>query len=141
MVIDASVLIDIWVTSRPRHKIALLLAEHIKKNNIRVVIPMHALLELKCAIDNERNTPGCGELDTNIFTKENPLSIQYVAIDNKFIMNYLNLSVPYIKAGDLPYILIAKKDNYPLITEDKKQYNVASMAGVKVYKVSEYLNL
>jgi len=50
IVVDASVLVDIWVGSKPRHQIACQLASHIKRNNINVIIPMHAILELKCAM-------------------------------------------------------------------------------------------
>ncbi|MCX5644207.1 MAG: PIN domain-containing protein [Phycisphaerae bacterium] len=141
MVIDASVLVDIWVTSRPRHNIAQSLARYIKESRLLVTIPMHALLEVKCAIDNERKTPGQGDLRNNVFTQDDPLRVKYIAIDNAFIHDYLDLCVPYIKAGDLPYVLIAKKHNCPLITEDTKQYNVAQRAGVSAYTIAEYLEV
>ena len=67
------------------------------------------------------------------------MEIKYIAIDNAFIKEYLDLSVPFIRAGDLPYVLIAKKHKYPLITEDKHQYKVARQDGVSVYNIAEYL--
>ncbi|MBN2395211.1 MAG: type II toxin-antitoxin system VapC family toxin [Candidatus Atribacteria bacterium] len=140
IVIDASVLVDIWVKSRPRHQIACKLAKYIKEQHIDVFIPMHALLELKCAIDNERQSPGKGDLSKKIFNKNEPLEINTISIDQSFIKNYLDLSVPYIKAGDLPYILIAKKKKSYLLTEDKEQYKVASSVGITAFKIKEFLD-
>ena len=139
MVIDASVLVDMWVTNRTRHSLALKLAHYIKASKRTVTIPMHALLEVKCAIDNERQTPEHGNLRNDLFTEDEPLPVKYIAIDNAFIHKYLDLSVPYIRAGDLPYILIARKHNCPLITEDNQQYKVAKQAGVDAYTINEYL--
>ena len=140
ILIDASVLVDIFVKSRPRHQIACRLANYIKKNRINVLIPMHAILELKCAIDNERQSPGKGDLNKDIFHENEPLGISTISIDQPFINSYFDLSVPYIKAGDLPYVLIAKKKKCYLLTEDKKQYKVALSAGVKAFNIEEYLN-
>ena len=139
MVIDASVLVDMFVANRTRHSLALKLAYHIKASKIAVTIPLHALLEMKCAIDCERKTLGCGNLANDLFSEDEPLRIKYIAIDNAFINKYLDLSVPYIRAGDLPYVLVAKKHNCPLITEDNQQYKVAKQAGVATYKIDEYL--
>ena len=141
LVVDASVLVDIWVKSRPRHQIANQLASHIKRNNINVIIPMHAILELKCAIDNERQLPGKGDLSNDIFNKNEPLKVTTISIDQPFINNYFDLSIPYIKAGDLPYILIAKKKKCSLLTEDNKQYKIALSAGVNAFKIEEYLKI
>lgn len=138
IVVDASVLVDIWVKSSSRHQIACKLADHIKKNRIEVIVSMHAILELKCAIDNERKSPGKGDLSSDVFSETEPLQISTIPIDQGFMKNYFDLSVPYIKAGDLPYVLIAKKKCY-VVTEDKHQYKVAVSAGVRTFRIEEYL--
>jgi len=101
---------------------------------------MHAILELKSAIDCERLSTNCGPLSTEYFSENSPLEINQVPIDDKFIRNYFDLTVPYIKSGDLLFILVAKKHQYPLITEDKKQYKAAKKAGVATYNIKEYLD-
>lgn len=141
MVIDASVLIDMFLTSRPRHCRALKLVQLIKKSGLTVIVPMHAILEVKCAIDNERQTPTHGDLHDGLFTEESPLNCRCVPIDKTFIHEYVDLSVPHIRAGDLPYVLIAKKHKCPLVTEDHGQYDVAKRAGVATYNIDEYLEL
>lgn len=140
MVIDASVLTDMWIISRPRHSQAVQLARLIQSKDLKPMIPMHAVLELKCAIDSERCIPGKGELDPDIFSESAPLAITPVAIDGYFLREYHDLTVPFMKAGDLPYVLIAKRHNCALITEDIRQYKVAKRFGVNVYTISEYLN-
>lgn len=141
VVIDASVLADIWIKSRPRHQIACQLAQRIKKDRIDVIVPMHAILELKCAIDNERQSPGKGDLSRDVFSETDPLEITTISIDQPFIRNYFDLSVPYMKAGDLPYVLIAKKRQCHLVTEDNKQCKAASSAGVIALKIETFLKV
>ena len=140
IVLDASVLSDIFIKSRKRHKLAMGLAKYIKTHRIKVTIPMHAILELKCAIDNERLIQGRGKL-AEIFPQSNPLEINIIAIDEEFIHKYYDLDIPYIKAGDLIYILIAKKHHAILITEDKKQAKVAKSINVETYDIEEFLTL
>ena len=139
MILDGSVLADIFIKSQVRHEIGSRLANYIAKNKIQVTIPMHAILEIKGAIDNERLKPGCGEV-SQVFTEEYPLEVKTIPIDQKFLKEYLDLSIPYIKAGDLIYILIAKKHKCPLITEDKMQARIAKSVGIQTYTIKEFLN-
>lgn len=139
IILDASVLADIFIKSKKRHALGCRLANYIMKNNIQVTVPMHAVVELKCAIDNERMNPGCGEL-ASAFSDSNPLKLKTISIDQQFIKNYSDLSIPYIKAGDLIYILVAKKHSGILITEDKKQARVAKKLHIETYSVDEYLD-
>jgi predicted nucleic acid-binding protein len=141
MVVDASVLVDMLITNRQRHPLALKLAQHIKTSGLSVTIPIYAVLEIKCAIDAERRTPGHGNLRSDIFSENDPLKVLTIPIDNAFLQKYLDLSVPYIRTGDLCYILIAKKHGCPLITEDAQQYDVAKKVGVSAYRIAEYLDL
>jgi predicted nucleic acid-binding protein len=139
IILDASVLTDIFVKSKPRHELGRMLSSYIKKNQVRVTIPMHAIIEVKCAIDNERLKPGYGEISSD-FTEEFPLKLKTISIDQKFLREYLDLSIPYLKAGDLIYILIAKKHQCPFITEDKSQIKIAKSVGIEIYTIKEFLN-
>lgn len=140
MVIDASVLADMFITSRPRHSQAVRLAQLIRETRLTPIVPMHAVLELKSAIDDERRTAGMGELDQDIFTEGAPLAVTQVAIDKKFLHEYYDLAAPFMRAGDLPYVLIAKKHGYVLVTEDRAQYQAAKTFGIGVYTIEEYLS-
>lgn len=73
-------------------------------------------------------------------TEKRPLLVNMVPIDDSFLQKYMDTSVPYLKAGDLLFVLIAKKEGLKLITEDVAQYEVARAANVEVYKIQDYLN-
>lgn len=137
IIIDASVLTDMCLMDRERHTNAVALVKHIQENNIQLTIPMHAILEVKSSIGQERSKPGSGIIDPGFYLKINEI----IPIDNNFINEYMDLSLPHIKAGDLIYILIAKKKNIPLITEDDKQLRVANKSGVAAYKINEFLGM
>jgi len=140
MVIDASVLTDMFISERKRHDAAKKLAKHIKNQNIRVILPMHAIIEIKSAIEQERKQSSSTNLALDTFPEENPLEFKMVPIDDNFIADYFDKSIPHLRAGDLIYVLVAKKYSCPLITEDKAQYKVAKRIGLETYKIVEYLN-
>ena len=95
LVLDSSVLTDMFVKSRPRHELGRRLSDYIKKSDIRITVPIHAVLEVKSAIDNERLTPGQGELTKEFFTEDSPLKLNTISIDQKFLREYHDLNVPY----------------------------------------------
>lgn len=140
IVLDSSVLADIFVKSRSRHEWGRKLSDFIQKKDIKIIIPIHAILEVKSAIDNERLNPVRGEVSKEFFTEDSPLKIRTIPIDQKFLREYHNLNIPYIKAGDLIFILIAKKHGYKLITEDTNQSRVAKSIGIDTYTIEEFLN-
>ena len=135
IVLDASIITDMFIINRPRHVAAVEIIRIVQSKNIEILLPMHAILEIKCAVDNERLKLGNGQLSV----ETPPITFIQIPIDANFISNYLDIKMPYIKAGDLPYILIAKKENCCLITEDKKQYNVSQRAGVLTFSSDEFI--
>ncbi|MFH1231814.1 MAG: PIN domain-containing protein [Planctomycetota bacterium] len=139
VILDASVLADIFIKSRPRHKTGCLLSDYIKREKTLVTVPYHAILEVKCAIDNERLNPNRGEV-SKVFTEESPLNLNAIPIDKNFLQKYFILNMPYIKTNDLIYILIAKKRKCPLITEDKTQAKIAKSVNVAVYTMKDFLD-
>jgi len=48
-------------------------------------------------------------LNKDVFPEGSPFDFFMVPIDSKFISDYLDKSVPYLRAGDLIYVLVAKK--------------------------------
>lgn len=139
MIVDASALVDIFIKSRERHQYGCQLASYIKKHKVQVIVPTYAILEVKCAVDNERMVSKRGEV-SKTFSESEPLNMKMINIDQKFLREYLDLGIPYIKAGDLIYILIAKKHDGILITEDVRQAKVARSINVETYKIDEFLN-
>jgi predicted nucleic acid-binding protein len=48
--------------------------------------------------------------------------------------------LPYLPAGDMLFVAMAKKDAEPLITEDRRQLERAREAEVTAFTLAEYLS-
>lgn len=104
---------------------------------------MHGMFEIMCATVNvkmEALSKGQQMKGTDSVTEDNPLCIDPVPIDLHFLNDYFDPSIPYIKASDLIFISLAKRENTILITEDDKMYNVAKAANVNVYRIKEFVD-
>lgn len=137
IVIDTSVLTDIFLESRPRHLQARKLALYLVTNNIRIKFPFHALFELSCAMKDERRSPSFQEYEG--ITENNPLLVDPIPVDENFFSTYFNPKLPYLKAGDLLFVALARGENAILITEDKNQFKAAIDIGIEAYKLEEFL--
>jgi predicted nucleic acid-binding protein len=137
VVLDTGVIVDIFVKNRTRHDDAKRLAEFLIRRDIPVRAPMHALFELTAAI---RQTVMNGPVRGNEgITEVHPLRIEYVTMDLPFFNRYFDPSIPYLKAGDLVVVCLAKGDNAILISEDDRQYAAAEASGVEVYRIAAFL--
>jgi len=137
VVIDTSVLIDIFVKSRERHEVAKELSKSLKHHGFVVLVPFHAIFELIAAIKNEKQG---GRIKFNgQITANMPFKLSALPIDHVFFKKYFNLNLPYLKANDLIYLSLAKGENIPLITEDKRMATAGRGAGVMTYNIKEFL--
>ena len=66
--------------------------------------------------------------------------IELIHIDKSFIEQYAMVNVPYIKAGDHIFIVIAKVNDYPLITSDANMIDVSKKCGIRVFKPAEFMD-
>ena len=140
VIVDASVLVDFVLENSPRHNGAVRLFTFLLKHQIRVRIPFHAAFEHMSAI--RRNVWfEDGQQAPHARQDNQGLQVQLFAvpIDNAFIERYPTVGLPYMKAGDLLYLAMAKADGAPLITEDQELYDKAQKAGITTFKVSEYV--
>jgi predicted nucleic acid-binding protein len=138
LVIDTGVLVDIFLETRPRHTEAKKIGKYVAENRIRVKLPMHRMFELTCAIRNEGMSSPIKIQRT--ITEDAPLHFEAINIDEGFFSKYFDPDIPYLKAGDLIFVSLAKGDGANLITEDNNQYKVAKAAGVKVYRIKEFID-
>lgn len=137
---DTSVMVDIVLTSRPRHADGDKLRAYLKANNLRLRFPMHGMFELGAALHNEKIGAKGAKLPFNQNMPEaSPLEADPIAVDQAFFAKYFDPGLPYLKGGDLIFVAMAKKDGAVLITEDTKQYDAAKAAGVEVYRIAAFL--
>ena len=139
VIIDACIIIDAIHSGAENHDEAHKLLERVKKENYKIVMPMHGFFEIQSTFKRISRIEGL-KVESKYNSELKAIKITPVAIDKKFIENYYDVEVPYAKAGDTIYMVIAKKLGLPLITRDNKMYKVAKEAGINVFTVSEAVN-
>jgi hypothetical protein len=141
IVVDTGILLDILLRSRPRHKFAKRIGAYLVDHGIRIKVPMHALFEIKSAMLEEQwDARIKGEsipLNEDI-SEHTPLNYHPVAIDEGFFRKYFHADITGLKAGDYPFVAMAKGDGLALVTDELPQYAAAKAAGVRVYTGEEY---
>ena len=65
--------------------------------------------------------------------------IELIHIDAEFINKYGNVKIPYAKAGDHIYLVVAHVNHYQLVTTDNGMTAVARQLGIDVYSPAEYV--
>jgi predicted nucleic acid-binding protein len=140
VVLDTSVLVDIFLTSNPRHAKASGMKRLIASAGLKVRLPAHGMFELAAAMKQQKISANGRALVFNpAISEADPLHIEPVAVDEKFFEDYFSVDLPYLKGGDLIFVALAKGDGIDLVTEDKKQYAAAKQAGVSVFDIEEYI--
>lgn len=81
-----------------------------------------------------------GVFDPPNIGSEKAYPIKFIHIDDLFLKNYGNVAdLPYIKGGDHIFLVYAKVNDIPLITRDKKLFQVARACGARVFLPEEYM--
>jgi predicted nucleic acid-binding protein len=75
-----------------------------------------------------------------VFDDKTLLEIELIHIDEQFMLKYGNVNIPYIKGSDHIFIVVAYKNQYPLVTRDHKMIKVAKELGIQVYTPREYIS-
>jgi predicted nucleic acid-binding protein len=137
VVVDTSVLVRVFDQAEAGHSPAARLGLHFVQQRIRIRFPLHALFEVSAALKRKN-------LDRKLdpfkgITETNALLVEPIAINQEFFRRYFDPTLPYLKAGDLLFVAMAKVDGAVLITEDTQQYSAAKAAGVDVCRIDEYL--
>lgn len=139
IVIDTCVLVDIFISTRPRHAVAVELQKLIRQKSIAVRLPAFALFELHHAIRQERRQNGGILVQEENSGWQSTLPVELVSIDEAFIEQHLTLDLPEVRAGDLVFLALAKGESLSLVTEDVTFKIQAVKAGVSVFTIQEYL--
>jgi len=103
----------------------------------QITMPAHGLFEITCSL--KRLSEKDRKYLHPVILGETKYPIEIIHIDSDFIEKYSSVDVPYIKAGDHLFLVVAKHNMLPLITRDKGLTNRAIEANVKVYTPNEYI--
>ena len=74
-----------------------------------------------------------------IIAGQQQMAIEFIHIDDQFLMNYSGVDVPIIKAMDHLFLVVAKKNNLPLITWDVQMTKAGKNCGVEIFTPHEWI--
>lgn len=101
---------------------------------------MHAAFEFMCAVRQEVRQLGGSHSSWAAGRDENQkINIWPVPIDGHFLYRYRSANIPDVRSGDLPFLVRAMVDNVALVTEDDEHFGRPRWAGVRVFRIAEYL--
>lgn len=136
LIVDSCVFIDAFDPQSSNHQDSLSFLECLRRLNRLITMPAHGWFEVQCTLQrltNQNKFIGPRILDVMIYP------IELIHIDKEFIEKYAMVDVPYTKAGDHMFIVVAKVNGYELITSDQKMYDISKSININVFKPREYL--
>lgn len=139
IIVDSSVVIDAFDSNSKSHHVANLFIEGARENGFKLVMPMHAFFEVKCTMhriahfEKRKVSPPYKSFDTALPFVPQP-------IDQKFVDNYFEVDVPYAKAGDTIFLVMAKKLGLALVTHDTGMREKARSCGINALNAEEGLS-
>lgn len=101
-------------------------------------MPAHGWFEVLCSL---RRIEKVEKKFDGMFSALQHYPLELIHIDAHFIGKYGNVEIPYAKAGDHIYLVVAYVNGFPLVTWDKGMTNVARELNVAAYTPAEYLAL
>jgi predicted nucleic acid-binding protein len=136
LIVDASVVVDAFDTTSVHSSAADSFLQTAHDRGFSLVMPMHGFFEIKCAmhrivhIDKRKIAPRYQAFHSALRMIAQP-------IDHKFIEDYAHVDVPYARAGDTIYLVMAKRLGLPLVTRDGAMLKNAKAAGIPAVGVLE----
>lgn len=131
VVLDACVMLDMMLATRPRHDSARALADLLVARHVTVHCPATVLVEMFAAAAQEfKAREGVPMPTGRAFADIWPFDFFVIPIDEKFVDQFVmpHGVIPadaFPRGGDLPYLFIALTHDMPLITEDRGLRQVA----------------
>ena len=137
IIIDSNVIIDTFDSSSPNYKDSYNFMEHVISKKILFAMPMHGWFEINCTLNRKKKEKGIGALP--VFAGHMQTPIEFIHIDDKFLENYIDVEVPVLKAMDHIFLVVAKKNNLPLITWDKQMIKAGKECGVNIFTPIDWM--
>lgn len=139
LIVDSNVFISSFQKDSEFRDESIGFLEKILKVGQLITMPAHGLFEILCTL--KRLSEHDKQYLHPVIFGQTEYPIETIHIDKKFIEKYINVEIPYIKAGDHLYLVVAKLNGYPLITRDNGMRKCAKEASIKVFTPTEFLAL
>lgn len=139
LIVDSNVFINSFNQESEFREESIRFLTHMVKIGQQITMPAHGLFEIICSLKR------LSEMERKYVHPEilgqTQYTIKTIHIDQEFIEKYSSVEVPYIKAGDHLFLVVAKFNGFPLITRDNGLRDRAKEAGVEVFTPTEFLEL
>ena len=139
LVIDTCVLVDMLISTRPRHERARRLRKEIVERGAVILVPSFAMFELSHALRQDLKLNSGKFAISYGLGPENGLDLEFVPTDVEFVRSSLALELPELRAGDLVFAALAKGRNLTLVTEDKALSLGSREVGINCLSIKECL--
>lgn len=138
IIVDSCVFINAMKEDSEFREQCLSFLEYFSKQGKEITMPAHGWFEVWCNLKRiekiDKKFKGVGINGNWTFP------IKLIHIDAEFINKYGNIELPYIKAADHIFVVVAYVNGYPLVTTDGPMANKAREIGVKVYSPKEFMS-
>jgi hypothetical protein len=138
LIVDTCVLIDSFQKDNLHRASSIAFIDHCVRHNQLITIPAHGWFEFWCnvnrlsAIERQYLHP--------MFADKMQLPVELIHIDEHFISRYGNVKIPYLKASDYIFLVVAYENKYQLVTRDAQMIKIGRQVGVQVFTPTEYLS-
>ncbi len=137
LIVDSSVFINSFNQESAFREESIRFLTHMVEIGQRITMPAHGLFEIICSL--KRLSEKDRKYVHPIISGQTQYTIEAIHIDQEFIEKYSSVEVPYIKSGDHLFLVVAKFNDYPLITRDNGLRDRAKEAGIEVFTPTEFL--
>ena len=138
ILVDSNVFINAFKADSEFRDDSLRFLNYLRNHNLGITMPAHGWFEILCSLRRiERKEK---VFDGPLIAGVRDYPIELIHIDNHFISKYGNVDIPYVKAGDHIFVVVAHANGYKLVTWDKGMTKVAQQLSVNVCNPLEFLN-
>jgi predicted nucleic acid-binding protein len=137
LIVDSCVFIDSFDRGSANHVDSLRLLEELLRRKLIITMPAHGWFEVQCTLQRLVKEK---RFAAPSIASRREYPIRLLHIDKSFIEKYACTDLPYLRAGDHIFVVVAKVNKCPLITSDAAMTAVSRQCGVQVLSPAEFLS-
>jgi predicted nucleic acid-binding protein len=136
LIIDSNVIIDTFDSKSDNYEPSLKFMNIIATERMHFLMPAHGWFEITCNLKKISQNRG---IIPPFFNGSQSMLIEFIHIDDDFILTYSDVDIPFIKAKDHIFLVVAKKNNIPLITWDQQMTTIGKSSGIRMISPTEWM--
>jgi hypothetical protein len=139
LIVDSCVLIDSFQAGSPHRDISIEFINLVVARGDIITMPAHGWFEVWCNV--RRLSEAARSYLHPLISGRMHMALELIHIDAQFIDRYANVPLPYMKASDHIFVVVAKVNEDLLVTRDEGMLKAAKAAGVNAMTPQQFLAL